>query len=41
VDKSRILSDAVRAGNCLVLGATYQLARGKIQVIRYGISPAG
>jgi len=41
VDKSRILADAISAGDCLVLSATYQLAHGKIRVIRYGIPEAG
>lgn len=36
VEKSRILDRATSTGRCLVLGATYQLADGRVQLITRG-----
>lgn len=36
VEKSRILDEATRTGRCLVLGATYQLADGRVELITRG-----
>ncbi len=33
VERSRILADAVRARSCLVLGATYRLADGRVRLV--------
>lgn len=40
VEKSRILETAVAAGRCAVIGATYQLAQGKVRIVTRGV-PAG